>query len=306
MKKKMKITTTIYCLFIITIYLLTGCTNQKNDNYVSSIKEWHNKRDSSLTKKNGWLSLAGLYWLEQGENSFGSDSSNQIIFPEKAPKFMGSFFLNDTTVTITVNKDIEIFIDSLRINSMQLKNDNQKGRHILTHSTLSWYIVKRTNKFGIRLKDSEHPNIKAFSGNEYFTIDPAWRIKARLEPYDSAKTISIPNVLGQVIDSPCPGALLFSIDGNTYKVDPIGEVTDDEYWLLFADETSGDETYGAGRFLYVDKVDSSGITYIDFNKAYNPPCVYTPFATCPLPPMQNRLAVRITAGEKNWKIENHK
>ena len=213
---------------------------------------------------------------------------------------MGSFFLNDTVVTVKINDGIDVFTDSSRVTSMRLKNDNQKGKHILSYSSLNWYIIKRTNKFGVRLKDSEHPNLKSFKGIDHFPIDQNWRVKARLEPYDSAKTIRVPNVLGQVSDMPCPGALVFEINGQTYKLDAIDVETDDEYWLIFADETSGEETYGAGRFLYVNKIDSTGITYIDFNKAYNPPCVFTPFATCPLPPTQNRLMIRIAAGEKNY------
>lgn len=301
MQGKMKTKLSVYS-FIITIILLTaGCKhyNEKND-YSNSIQEWQKKRELLLLKKNSWLSLAGLYWLEQGENSFGSDSSNQIIFPENAPKFMGSFFLNDTVVTVKINDGIDVFTDSSRVTSMRLKNDNQKGKHILSYSSLNWYIIKRTNKFGVRLKDSEHPNLKSFKGIDHFPIDQNWRVKARLEPYDSAKTIRVPNVLGQVSDMPCPGALVFEINGQTYKLDAIDVETDDEYWLIFADETSGEETYGAGRFLYVNKIDSTGITYIDFNKAYNPPCVFTPFATCPLPPTQNRLMIRIAAGEKNY------
>ncbi len=298
----MKTIITTISLIIAAQFLFSGC-NLTNDNleYLNSIEDWHEKRNNSLKKKSGWLSLAGLYWLQQGENNFGSDSSNKIIFPLNAPKFMGSFFLNDTIVTIEIKEGIDVYVDSTRITSMQLKNDNQKGMNILNNETLSWYIIKRRDKFGIRIKDSEHPNFKSFSGVEHFPINYDWRVKARLEPYDSAKTISISNVLGQVSDLPCPGALVFDIDGKTYKLDPIADKTDDEYWLLFADETSDEETYGAGRFLYVDKIDSTGVTYIDFNKAYNPPCVFSPFATCPLPPFQNRLALRVTAGEKNWE-----
>jgi uncharacterized protein len=302
MKTKMSFVSVLVLLLIV----LTACnTNRGNNEYTQSIKEWHKKRITALIKNRGWLTLAGLYWLEEGENTFGSDSSNQIIFPKKAPKFMGSLFLNDSLVTIKINDGIDVLIDSNRVTSMPLKNDNQKGMQVLSNGSLIWYIIKRTDKFGVRLKDTEHPNLKSFNGIEQFPIDAKWRVKARLEPYDSAKTIRIPNVLGQVSDSPCPGALVFEIAGKTYRLDPIADKNDDEYWLIFADETNEEETYGAGRFLYVDKVDSTGITYIDFNKAYNPPCVFSPYATCPLPPLQNRLPIRVTAGEKNWGHEKY-
>jgi len=295
-----------YSFIFAILFLFIACNStEKELAYKESINDWHKKREASLSKKSGWLSLAGLFWLQEGENSFGSDSSNHIIFPEKAPKFIGSLFLNDTIVTVKINEDIEVFNDSSHVSSMQLKNDNQKGTDLLTIGSLNWYIIKRKDKFGIRLKDSEHPNLKSFSGIEHFPIDQDWRIKARLVPYDSAKTIRIPNVLGQISDSPCPGALVFEIDGNEYRLDPIGSEKSKQYWLIFADDTNEEETYGAGRFLYVDKIDENGETYIDFNKAYNPPCVFSPFATCPLPPFQNRVPVRITAGEKNWENIKH-
>ncbi len=285
---------------LFVLILFTACNTNNKDAYTQSINEWHKKRITALTKNTGWLTLSGLFWLEEGENTFGSDSSNQIIFPPKAPKFMGSFFLNDSLVSIKINEGVDVLIDSTKVTSMPLKNDNQKGMQVMSDGSLIWYIIKRTDKYGIRLKDTEHPNLKSFKGIEQFPIDAKWRVKARLEPYDSTKTIRIPNVLGQVSDSPCPGALVFEIDGKTYRLDPIADKNDDEYWLIFADETNEEETYGAGRFLYVDKVDSTGTTYIDFNKAYNPPCVFSPYATCPLPPLQNRLPIRVTAGEKNW------
>ncbi|KAA3612002.1 MAG: DUF1684 domain-containing protein [Calditrichaeota bacterium] len=297
----MKINKNIATIFLLIVLILAGCTpDSQNDNYVNEILKWKHKRDSSLTKPTGWLSVAGLYWLEQGENTFGSDSTNQFIFPAKAPKFMGSFVMDGTTVSVKINDNVDVFVDSSRINKMVLKNDNEKGTHLLKHGSLSWYVLKRSEKIGIRLRDSEHPNIKSFKGIDHFPIVKEWRIKARLEPFDSIKTIRIANVLGQISDFEWPGTLVFEIDGQTHKLDPI--ISGKRYWLLFADETSGEETYGAGRFLYTDKVDSTGYTYIDFNKSYNPPCVFTPFATCPLPPLQNRLSVRITAGEKNWGI----
>ncbi len=281
------------------------CTSVENNSpadpaYVAEIQEWHNQRIKSLKKKNGWLTLAGLFWLKEGENTFGSDSSNDMVFPAKAPAVIGTITLKDSSATIDIKSGIQVFHDGKPVHSQLLKSDASGDPTILTLGSLSWYLIKRGDKFGVRLKDSEHPNLQAFTGVEMYPINPRWRVKARLEPYDPPKSIAIPTVLGTVLELPCPGALVFEIDGKTLRLEPVAEPGDDELWLIFGDATNGEETYGAGRFLYVDKPGDDGTTFIDFNKAYNPPCAFTAFATCPLPPAQNRLPVKVTAGEKNY------
>lgn len=302
MRNRMKYKSTLFTalLFILT-WLFLGF--QYNDSYISEINEWHSKRIKSLEKNTSWLTLAGLYWLDEGENKFGSDESNEIVFPEGTPLQMGTIFLNDTSVYISVLDDVSVKNDSLEVKKMQLRNDNQHSTTMLSHESLEWYILKRSDKYGIRLKDREHPNLKNFKGVDRYPVDISWRIKAKLEKYESQKALKITNVLGQTTDSPCPGALVFKVNGKEYRVDPIGDDKSDKYWILFGDATNGDETYGAGRYLYVDAVDENGETFIDFNMSYNPPCVFSPYATCPLPPEQNVLDIKILAGEKNWENE---
>ncbi|MEW5806696.1 MAG: DUF1684 domain-containing protein [Acidobacteriota bacterium] len=259
-----------------------------------------------MTSKNGWLSLAGLFWLEEGENGFGADESNTILFPgDRAPDFIGSFFLDNGQVTIRIKPDIKVLHGDTPVTEMILQDDEKGEPTVLTCGSLSWHVIKRDNRYGIRLKDSENPKIKEFKGIERFPVSKRWRIKAKYLPYDPPKNISIVNVLGKVSEEPSPGALKFKIYGKTYRLDSLGEPDDEELFIVFGDRTNGFETYGGGRFLYVKKPDKKGMTYVDFNKAYNPPCAFTEFATCPMPPSQNKLPVKITAGEKSYKDALH-
>lgn len=282
---------------------LSSCNkdNNTNNDYVKEIKQWQNERVKSLTKEDSWLSLAGLYWLEEGENRFGADPSNDIVFPEdKAPAYIGSFFLVNSKVNIQINEGINVFHQEKPIKSLQLQSDSEGEPTILRNASLSWYIIKRGDKFGVRLKDSKNSALLEFKGITTYPINLSWRVEAKLEPSDTIKTIEIPTVLGTITKEPCIGSLLVKIKGETYQLDPIGDTNSDRLFIIFSDETNGQETYGAGRFLYVDRPNPQGITFIDFNKAYNPPCAFTPYATCPLPPEQNHLPISITAGEKKY------
>lgn len=289
----------------VIIFIFFSCEEnlkeKGNPDYIAEIKAWHKRRIENLKKENGWLNLVGLYWLKEGENKFGSDKSNDIIFPKNAPAFIGKFFLKDSTVKLEVNDGIDVTSNGKKIKSIELKNDMQGKPTILEYNSLRWFVIKRGNKFGIRLRDLESELVKNFKGIETFPVNEDWKIEAKFEPYNPPKKILVPNVLGMIEEENSPGALVFNKDGKEFRIDVLDE--GNSYFLIFADETSGKETYGAGRFLYVNKPDSSGKIFIDFNKAYNPPCAFTKYATCPLPPKQNYLKLRITAGEK--KYGNH-
>ena len=298
-----------FFMTVVLALILVACSAEKpaekiqkdDPAYVADVDAWHAKRIESLTSPTSWLSLAGLFWLEEGENSFGADESNAIIFPkDRAPSFFGSFALDKGEVKVRIKPDVKVLAGDTTISEMILQTDENGKPTVLKHGSLSWYAIKRGNRFGIRLKDSENTRIKEFKGIERFPVSTQWRIEAKYLPYDPPKKISIVNVLGSVSEEPSPGALKFRIDGKTYRLDALGEPDDEELFIVFADTTNGFETYGGGRFLDVKKPDGKGMTYIDFNRAYNPPCTFTEFATCPLPPAQNKLPVKITAGEKNY------
>ncbi|MFH1851667.1 MAG: DUF1684 domain-containing protein [Candidatus Neomarinimicrobiota bacterium] len=287
------------------VLLLTACASTPplpDMSYENEIKAWHQARIERLRQPDSWLTLAGLFWLAEGENSFGAAADNDIVFPAgKAPDYLGTFDLAGDSIQFKTADDVAVTSRGLKITgTIHLVSDADGEPTILEWGSLNWHIIKRGERYGVRLKDNRHPQLKAFKGIEMFPISADWRIAARLEPYDPPRQIAIPNVLGQIEDSPCPGALVFEIAGRTCRLDPIAAPGDEQYFVIFADATSGKETYGAGRFLSVVAPGPDGSTWIDFNQAYNPPCAFSDFATCPLPPRQNVLPVAITAGEKRY------
>lgn len=292
-----------FFIFLTVLVFLTGCGDRENDKgspeYISSIKQWRAKRVENLKKDNGWLNLAGLYWLKQGENTFGTNPGNDIVFPKgKGPGTIGNFILSDSTITIKVAPGVEVKTNGKPVKEMVLKDDASGDPTVLELGFLRWFVIQRGDRFGIRLRNLDADLVKEFKGTEVYPIDEDWKFNATFVKYDPPKTLSIPTIVGTVEEDPCPGALLFDKDGKSYKLDAIKE--GDSFFIIFADETSGEETYGAGRFLYTSLPDSAGRVILDFNKAYNPPCAFTPYATCPLPPKQNYLKMKITAGEKKY------
>jgi hypothetical protein len=288
--------------FLILLSVILNCCKPNlkekgTSQYITEVKEWHKQRIENLKKENGWLNLIGLFWLKEGVNSFGSDKTNDILFPENiSENFMGVFELMDSIVTIKVMDGIKIINEGNPIEEMKLRYDLQGKPTVLEYKSLRWNVIKRGEKFGIRLRNLDAELVKSFPGIETYPIKDDWKIEALFEQYNPPKEISIPTVIGTIEKEKSPGALIFTKDGIELKLD----VTDagKSYFVIFADRTNGNETYGAGRFLSVDKPDSSGKIFIDFNKAYNPPCAFTKYATCPLPPAQNHLKIEITAGEK--------
>ncbi|AFN73906.1 hypothetical protein MROS_0663 [Melioribacter roseus P3M-2] len=292
---------------ILFSFMLFNCTDSLKEKgapeYIDRIKEWRNKRIENLKKENGWLNLAGLYWLKEGKNSFGSDPSNDIVFPPEAPGFIGYFVLSDSTVTVKINDNIEVYENGIPVKEKLMRSDMDDSATVLQSGRFKWFVIKRGNLYGIRLRDLESPLLRDFEGIETYPVNSDWRIEARFEPYNPPKKINIPTIIGTTEEEVSPGALVFEKEGNAYRLDAID--AGNRLFIVFADKTSGIETYGAGRFLYADKPDSTGTVIIDFNMAYNPPCAFTRYATCPLPPKQNYLNLRITAGEKNYGELHH-
>ena len=293
-----------FFLAVPILFIAYNCTNdepvQKGDpKYLAEIEQWHAKRIERLKGENSWLNLAVLFWLKEGENKFGSASSNDLIFPkDKSPDFIGTLILKDNIVSIKVAEGLNVTANDKPVTELQLKDDLSDNPTILKLGSLKWYAVKRGDRFGIRLRDLESDLVKNFTGIERFPVNDKWKISASFVPFEKPKIISIPTIIGTPDEMTCKGELHFKIDGKDYSILPVDE--DGKLFIIFADETNGEETYGAGRFLYADPPDSTGKVIIDFNKAYNPPCIFTPYATCPLPPKENVIRTKITAGEKLW------
>jgi len=268
--------------------------------YRESIETWRKQRLDRLTAPNGWLSLVGLEWLKDGANRIGSAKDNDIVIAA-APAHLGTVTLSQGKVTIALAPEAKATIDGATAASAELLDDSHEKPTTIAFGTANFYLVKRGDKFGLRVKDSAAPTRAHFAGIDNFDIDPSWRIEAKWEAYDPPHEVEESNIIGQVEKVVVPGAAVFEHDGKTFRVEPVIETPGDtEYFLVFADKTSGKETYGAARFVYTTPPKDGKVT-IDFNKAYNPPCAFTPFATCPLPTAQNRLAVRVTAGEKKYR-----
>ncbi len=291
-------------LLVITVLLISISCTEKNPEpkgtaeYITEIEQWHQKRIERLKRDTGWLNLVGLYWLNEGENTFGSSEKNDIQFPDNSPPKIGTIILKDSSLTFKSAYGVDVLNNDVKATVLELKDDLTGKRTTLASGSLRWHIIKRGERYGIRLRDLESPLLKEFKDIDIYAINEDWRIEATLIPYDPPKPILIPNILGTTEEDKSPGILSFTKDGKSYKLDAIE--SRNGYFIIFADETSGKETYGAGRFLYTDKPDSNNKVILDFNIAYNPPCVFTKYATCPLPPKQNYLHLKITAGEKMW------
>jgi uncharacterized protein (DUF1684 family) len=291
-------------LFFVIIMILvsaacgkTGNSKEKDDSaYAAEIKTWQQKRLQGLKKKDSWLSLAGLFWLKEGKNTFGSDKNNDLVIQEvKAPANIGTFFWDKEEVRFLADEKVPVLVENKKVSELKLENDTNGEPTVLQCGSLSWYIIKRGDRLGVRVKDSLHPRIEKLEKIDCFPVDIHWRIEAVLKPFDKPHKVIVPNVLGMEDEAEIQGTLVFQVKGKEYRLLPLGNK---ELFVIFGDETNGTETYGGGRFLSVPEPDQEGHTIIDFNKAYNPPCVYSEHATCPLPPLDNQLELRVTAGEK--------
>ena len=281
---------------ILLLFFLAACGGKVKNTFEQEHKLWQEQRTARLKSETGWLNLAGLYWLGEGENSFGSDSSNRIIFPEKAPSRLGMYILENGRILFIPEKGSGILHGDTLAGEMEIAADRSGHPSLLECGSLAWFVIQRGNRYGIRLRDYENPAVGEFHGIETFAPDRNWQIKAVFEAFSEPREFLIPTVLGTAEKYLCPGILRFSIGGTGQELYPVD--SDEGLFIIFADETSGLETYGGGRFLYTEKPGPDGTVMIDFNRAYNPPCAFTPFATCPLPPRDNFLTVRIEAGEK--------
>lgn len=266
--------------------------------YRHRIDAWHAARVARLRKPDGWLALVGLYPLEQGANRFGSGKDNQMVFPKKAPHFAGTLYVQNHHLELAAMEGAGITNDGKPVQKMSIESDANGKPTVFEMGSFEFYVIDRGGELYLRLKDRESPILKEFKGIERFPVDRKWRVVARFERYDPPKPIKVPNVLGYDYDEMCPGALVFELAGKKCRLEPVTEGK--ELFIVFGDETSGMETYGGGRFLYADQPGADSTVVLDFNEAYNPPCAFTPYATCPLPHKANILRVRVEAGEKAY------
>jgi len=262
--------------------------------YVQSFEKW--KAGETADLKQNWLSLAGLFWLKPGRNSFGSDPGNQVVFPQGPPR-AGEFDLNGKEVTLKLLPDSGATIAGKPATTVQLDPDTSAHVTYVAMGSLRFHVIVRGERVGIRLLDTESASARNFKGMAFFPLDLNYRVTATWVPEQGKQTMEIPNVLGDVTAQVIPGVAVFKVQGVELKLTALGGDAKTGLFFVFSDLTSQSDTYPAGRFLDSDPVDN-GHVVLDFNRAYNPPCAVTPYATCPLAPKQNRLTVAIPAGEK--------
>jgi uncharacterized protein (DUF1684 family) len=266
-------------------------------NYRAEIEKYRAERLAELTDDHGFLTLAGLYWLKPGANTAGSGKTNDVVMPAKAPAKLGVFTLRDGKVFFTADPAATVTSEGKPIVSSEMSFEAREQRAVAT-GDLRMFPIKRGDKIGIRLRDLKSAKRANFRGLKYYPLSAAHKVIATFVPHATPKTIPIVNVIGQVIDMESPGVAAFTINGRRLQLDAVYE---DErrldLFFIFTDPTSRDTTYQAGRYLHAP-LPRDGTVILDFNKAYSPPCAFNEFATCPLPPKQNRLPVRIEAGEK--------
>jgi uncharacterized protein (DUF1684 family) len=264
--------------------------------YEVEIEQWRAKMDASLRVPDGWLSLAGLFWLHQGANSVGSDPAGDIVLSaEQAPELAAWIDFDGARASLRPLPGAGLTVNGQPATEQPLRMDDQPPPDRVELGELSLVIIRRGARYGVRVRNQRQPGRAEFAGRRWFAIDPAYRVPATFVPYDPPKPVMITNILGDTNEELSPGYVSFTLAGQEYTLEA-SPTTAPELWFVFRDRTAGDSTYPAGRFLKAP-LPRDGQTELDFNQAYNPPCAFTPFATCPLPAPQNRLGLPIPAGE---------
>jgi uncharacterized protein len=287
------------CLSLAVVLAFTAFADDSS--YRQSVEKWRQDYQDNLTSDRGWLTVSGLFWLQEGENRFGSDASNDFVLPASAPAQVGVFDFHSGKTTVRIEPGVTVTLNGNLIQTAELHPDARQDHLILGDLTL--FVHASGSRLAIRLQDKNSTLRKNFTGLHWFPIDESWRVVAHYVAYDSPKQLDSQNVLGDPIKLKIVGYLTFSLHGQNLRLEVEGK-NGGGFFIVFRDLTSGKETYPASRFIDTDppKDGPGGKTVdLDFNKAYNPPCAYNPYTTCPLPLPGNRLQIAIPAGEKLYK-----
>ncbi len=270
-------------------------------NYQKEILDWQKTLDTNLRKENSWLALAGLFWLDEGVNTFGADNKNDIVFPDSdIPPQIGAFIVDGDAVTLKVTANTPVDVDGVPAKEALLRPDVSGAPTQLKLGALSFILIQREDGFGIRLWDNSRPERDTFPGRQWYPVDEKFRLEGRYTRFADEKLVSFKRENGADFEAKMEGEVSFFVGNESYALLAF-EDEEGELFIMFRDATNGVETYGSGRYLSVDAPEE-GKAIIDFNRAVNPPCAFTDFATCPLPPAQNNIPVSIKAGERRQKI----
>ena len=285
-------------MFLVAISLLaSGADPLSIKDYTALIEKWRVESEGKLKSDTGWLTVAGLFWLKEGNNTFGSAAGNAIVLPAGVPAHAGTFRRTGKQIGVVVNKGVTITLRGQPVTKLDaLVNDENAKEDVLVMGDVSLLVIDRGTKIGIRMRDKNSHLRKDFTHKTWFPVQPKYRVVAKFIPQPE-RVVRIPNMVNELEDHKAIGLTEFVLDGQTYRLEPV--VSGTELFYIFKDKTAGKQTYGAGRYLY-SEMPKDGHVVIDFNKAYNPPCVFTPYATCPLPLKHNQLPIPIPAGELKY------
>jgi len=286
---------------LIVVALTLSALSAQAPAYRAALEKYRHDRLEELTAPNGWLAVRGLFWLHDGDNAAGSDLSSEIRLPALAPKRLGVFTLKDRAVSFTADPAAAVTSAGKPVTTLTL--DPRGGEQsAIVAAGVSLFMIRRGEKVGLRMLDPDSPQRRGFAGLKYFPVTAAYHVQAAFTPYDKPKQVPVPNVLGQLVSMESPGYVEFKIKGQAYRLEPVYETSRrEDLFFIFKDLTSKTDTYEGGRFLHTP-LPQNGVVDLDFNRAYNPPCAFTEFATCPLPTKENQLDVRIPAGERRFHL----
>lgn len=266
-----------------------------NEEYLNTINKWRQEVDGNLRRENGWLALAGLYWLRKGVNVIGSAPESDILLPSRAPQRMGTFVFDGDNVTLNVELDIPVEVNGMLSKLVRLDADQEDVPSFITFNDMRMVVVRRSKGVGIRLWDNTREERRLFPPREWYPVKEAFRVPATYTRYDVPRIVKMPDILGAILDERMEGYVTFELLGKKHEL-IVSELPDRRLFIQFMDETNGDPTYPSGRYHYTDPHEN-GQVFVDFNKAYSPPCAFTDYATCTFPPQENHLAIKVEAGE---------
>lgn len=272
------------------------------DPYRADIEKFRQQREAKLTSDTGWLTIAGLSFLTKPETTFGSDAESDVVLPAGAPAKAGTFVLaKNGKISVKPEPGVTYkLLDGKPFAGGPIKSDGQGPPDRLVFGDVQVWIHQSGERPAVRIRNKNNPLRKEFTGMKWYPVNDAYRVEGAFVPYDKPKHLQIPNMLGDIDDMESPGHVKFTLNGKEHNMAVITE-DEDNYWFIFRDLTSADDTYPAARFLYTARADANGKVTLDFNRAENPPCAFNAYATCPLPPQENRLQVRVEAGEKIYQ-----
>lgn len=292
----------LYRLLLGIIVILSLLQSSCTYDYERSIITWQQERIEELKAPYGWPSVVGLFWIRNSMAYFGSQEGNDFLLPETAPSGFGRIMDYDTAYYMIAYRSLKVQLNGESVTKVRMFTDKEEGGpSYASWKSLQWHIIERQDRAYLRVKDSLSIYRSNLKDIPYFAIDEAYNVPAKYTPADTSDRVSYKNILGMEFSDRFAGFLDFDLQGQNHRLVALDN-DEDSYFVIFGDLTNDSATYGGGRYIYPKKANKDGLTYIDFNKAINPPCVFTPYATCPLPPEENRLPIAIVAGEKMIKL----